>query len=96
MTALNIGAVAFLLHAMVASIDGVYFHLWKYKRHTHDSSPRPDDLGVGSGSQYGSEKLQSLACCPSSIRLGVFLGGEGAGSAGHGLQARWLSLGVAR
>ncbi len=38
MTALNIGAVAFLLHAMVASIDGVYFHLWKYKLHTHDDT----------------------------------------------------------
>jgi hypothetical protein len=38
MTLIGVGAVIFLIHAMVASIDGVYFHLWKYKLHTYEDT----------------------------------------------------------
>ena len=38
MTTLTIGAILFLLHALVASIDGIYFHLWKYKLHTYEDT----------------------------------------------------------
>jgi len=32
---LELAAVFFLLHALLGSIDGAYFHLHKYKLHTH-------------------------------------------------------------
>ncbi len=38
MNLLELGALFFLLHAMVGSIDGVYLHLKKYKLHTHPDS----------------------------------------------------------
>ena len=31
-------AVCFALHALVAMIDGAYFHLYKYKLHTRPES----------------------------------------------------------
>jgi hypothetical protein len=38
MTILGLAALLFLGHAMVAAIDGVYFHLWKYKLHTFEDT----------------------------------------------------------
>jgi len=38
MTVIGVGAFFFLLHALVASIDGVYFHLKKYKLHTYEDT----------------------------------------------------------
>jgi uncharacterized membrane protein len=35
---LDIGVGLFVVHALVASIDGVWFHLWKYKLHTHEDT----------------------------------------------------------
>ena len=38
MSILEIGAIIFFVHSLVASIDGVYFHLNKYKLHTYEDT----------------------------------------------------------
>ncbi len=38
MTLIVAACICFIIHALVASIDGVYFHLIKYKLHTHPES----------------------------------------------------------